>query len=63
MLYEAEKAKVGVVLVQFGGATTVSVERAYYYGQLNGSVDAVIPDLRRMASVRVCGLSLFAMRR
>ncbi|MBT5432866.1 MAG: FAD-dependent oxidoreductase, partial [Rhodospirillaceae bacterium] len=50
VLYEAEKAKGGVGLVQFGGATTVSVESTYYYGQLNGSVDAVIPDLRRMAS-------------
>ena len=49
VLYEAEKAKGGVGLVQFAGATTVSVEACYYYGQLNGSVDAVIPDLRRMA--------------
>jgi 2,4-dienoyl-CoA reductase-like NADH-dependent reductase (Old Yellow Enzyme family) len=50
VLYEAEKAKGGVGLVQFGGATTVSVESTYYYGQLNGSTDAVIPDLRRMAN-------------
>ncbi len=49
VLYEAEKAKGGVGLVQFAGATTVSVEGCYYYGQLNGSVDTVIPDLRRMA--------------
>jgi 2,4-dienoyl-CoA reductase-like NADH-dependent reductase (Old Yellow Enzyme family) len=49
VLYEAEKAKGGVGLVQFGGATTVSVESAYYYGQLNGSTDAIIPDLQRMA--------------
>ncbi len=50
VLYEAEKAKGGVGLVQFGGATTVSVENCYYYGQLNGSVDAVVPELRRMAA-------------
>ena len=49
VLYEAEKAKGGVGLVQFAGTTTVSVEDCYYYGQLNGSVDTVIPDLRRMA--------------
>ncbi len=49
VLYEAEKAKGGVGLVQFAGATTVSVEGCYYYGQLNGSVDTLIPDLRRMA--------------
>jgi 2,4-dienoyl-CoA reductase-like NADH-dependent reductase (Old Yellow Enzyme family) len=47
--YEAEKAKGGVGLIQFGGATTVSVENSYYYGQLNGSVDTVVPQLRRMA--------------
>ena len=28
--YEVEKAKGGVGLVQFGGATTVSVENCYY---------------------------------
>ena len=50
VLYEAEKAKGGVGLVQFGGATTVSVENTYYYGQLNGSVDAVVPELARMAA-------------
>ncbi|MFP6740890.1 MAG: hypothetical protein VCD33_04550 [Alphaproteobacteria bacterium] len=32
VLYEAEKAKGGVRLVQFAGATTVSVEGCYYYG-------------------------------
>ncbi len=49
VLYEAEKAKGGVGLVQFAGATTTSVEACYYYGQLNGLVDTLIPDLRRMA--------------
>jgi 2,4-dienoyl-CoA reductase-like NADH-dependent reductase (Old Yellow Enzyme family) len=48
--YEAEKAKGGVGLVQFGGATTVSVENTYYYGLLNGSVDSVVPQLRQMAA-------------
>jgi 2,4-dienoyl-CoA reductase-like NADH-dependent reductase (Old Yellow Enzyme family)/thioredoxin reductase len=48
--YEAEKAKGGVGLVQFGGATAVSVENSFHYGQINGAVDAVIPDYRRMAA-------------
>jgi 2,4-dienoyl-CoA reductase-like NADH-dependent reductase (Old Yellow Enzyme family) len=39
-----------VGLVQFGGATTVSVENTYYYGLLNGSVDSVVPQLRQMAA-------------
>lgn len=47
--YEAEKAKGGVGLVQFGGATTVSLENCYYYAQLNGSTDAIIPQFQRMA--------------
>ncbi|MBT6204658.1 MAG: FAD-dependent oxidoreductase [Rhodospirillaceae bacterium] len=47
--YEAEKARGGVGLVQFGGATTVSIENTYYYGQLNGTGDAIIADLARIA--------------
>ena len=37
--YEAEKAKGGVGLVQFGGATAVSIENSFHYGQINGAVD------------------------
>ena len=48
--YESEKAKGGVGLVQFGGATAVSIENSFHYGQINGSVDAVIPQYRRMAA-------------
>ena len=48
--YEAEKAKGGVGLVQFGGATAVSVENSFHYGQINGAVDAVIEQYRRMAA-------------
>ncbi len=48
--YEAEKAKGGVGLVQFGGATAVSVENSFHYGQINGAVDRVIPQYRRMAA-------------
>ena len=48
--YEAEKAKGGVGLVQFGGATTVSIENCFYYGQVNGSVDSVIAQYQRMAA-------------
>jgi 2,4-dienoyl-CoA reductase-like NADH-dependent reductase (Old Yellow Enzyme family) len=48
--YESEKAKGGVGLVQFGGATAVSVENSFHYGQINGAVDEVIPQYRRMAA-------------
>ncbi len=48
--YEEEKAKGGVGLVQFGGATSVSVENSFHYGQINGSIDRVIPQYRRMAA-------------
>lgn len=48
--YQEEKAKGGVGLTQFGGATAVSAENSFYYGQINGSVDAVIPQFRRMAA-------------
>src|SRR5262245_48200746 len=48
--YEAEKAKGGVGLVQFGGATAVSVENSFHYGQINGAVDEVVPQYRRMAA-------------
>ena len=47
--YEAEKAKGGVGLLQFGGATSVAVEGSFHYGQINGSVDDVIPQYRRIA--------------
>ena len=47
--YEIEKAKGGVGLVQFGGATTVSVENCYFYGQLDGTSDGIIPGLRAVA--------------
>jgi 2,4-dienoyl-CoA reductase-like NADH-dependent reductase (Old Yellow Enzyme family)/NADPH-dependent 2,4-dienoyl-CoA reductase/sulfur reductase-like enzyme len=48
--YETEKAKGGVGLVQFGGATAVSVENSFHYGQINGAVDGVIPQYQRMAA-------------
>src|SRR4030095_7253647 len=48
--YEAEKAKGGVGLVQFGGATAVSVENSFHYGQINGATDKVVPAYRRMAA-------------
>ena len=48
--YEAEKARGGVGLVQFGGATAVSVENSPCYGEINGAIDAVVPQYRRMAS-------------
>lgn len=50
ILYQAEKAKGGVGLTQFGGATAVSAENSCYYGQINGAVDAVVPQYRRMAA-------------
>ena len=39
--YHEEKAKGGVGLTQFGGATATSVENSIDYGQLNGSTDDV----------------------
>ena len=48
--YHAEKAKGGVGLTQFGGATAVAAENSVYYGQVNGATDAVIPRYRAMAS-------------
>jgi len=47
--YQAEKAKGGVGLAQFGGATAVSPENSCYYGQIDGSTDSVVPKYRRMA--------------
>ena len=48
--YETEKAKGGVGLVQFGGASAVSIENSFHYGQINGAVDQVVPQYRRMAA-------------
>ena len=48
--YHAEKAKGGVGLTQFGGATTVSAENSSYYGQVNGATDTVVPRYRAMAN-------------
>ncbi len=48
--YHAEKAKGGVGLTQFGGATAVAPENSFYYGQVNGSTDAVLPGYRAMAA-------------
>ena len=47
--YQEEKAKGGVGMTQFGGATTVGPECSAYYGQVNASNDSVIPGFRRMA--------------
>jgi 2,4-dienoyl-CoA reductase-like NADH-dependent reductase (Old Yellow Enzyme family)/thioredoxin reductase len=47
--YETEKAKGGVGLVQFGGATAVSIENSFHYGQINGAVNSVVPQYKRMA--------------
>ncbi len=48
--YHAEKAKGGVGLTQFGGATTVGPENSCYYGQVDGSSDDVIEGYTRMAA-------------
>ena len=48
--YQAEKSRGGVGLAQFGGATAVSPENSCYYGQIDGSIDAVIEGYRRMAA-------------
>ena len=48
--YHAEKAEGGVGMTQFGGATAVAPENSFYYGQINGSDDTVIPGYRAMAA-------------
>lgn len=48
--YHEEKAKGGVGLTQFGGATAVSPENSCYYGQIDGSTDAVVPQYQRLAA-------------
>lgn len=48
--YQAEKARGGVGLCQFGGATTVGPECSIFYGQIDGHSDAVIPRYRAMAA-------------
>ena len=48
--YHEEKAIGGIGLSQFGGATAVAPENSFYYNQVNGAVDDVIPDYRRMAA-------------
>ncbi len=47
--YQEEKARGGVGLAQFGGATAVSIENSFHYGQIDGARDAVIPEYRAMA--------------
>lgn len=48
--YQEEKARGGVGLTQFGGATAVSIENSFHYGQINGAHEAVIPEYRAMAA-------------
>lgn len=47
--YQAEKARGGIGLTQMG-ATTVSPENSIYYGQVDASTDAVVPEFRRMSA-------------
>lgn len=48
--YHAEKARGGVGMTQFGGATAVSSENSFHYGQINGGDDQAIAGYRRMAA-------------
>lgn len=48
--YSAEKARGGVGLIQFGGATSVSAENSSFYGTVDGTRDDVIPQYRQMAA-------------
>ena len=47
--YQEEKARGGIGLTQFGGATAVSIENSFHYGQIDGAHDAVIAEYRAMA--------------
>jgi dimethylglycine catabolism A len=46
--YQEEKAKGGLGLAQCGGATGVSAENSYHYGQINASEDWIIPEFKRL---------------
>ena len=48
--YQQEKARGGVGLTQFGGATAVSIENSFHYGQINGAHEEVVPEYRAMAA-------------
>ena len=48
--YHEEKAKGGIGLTQWGGASAVSVENSFHYGQLDATTDAIIPEYREMAA-------------
>ncbi|MFN0041588.1 MAG: FAD-dependent oxidoreductase [Alphaproteobacteria bacterium] len=48
--YQAEKARGGLGLAQCGGATGVSAENSYHYGQINASEDWIIPEMKRLTS-------------
>ncbi len=48
--YQAEKAKGGLGLAQCGGATGVSAENSYHYGQINASEDWIIPEMKRLTA-------------
>ncbi len=48
MRYHEEKARGGIGLTQFGGATGISPENSYHYGQLDGSTDDIIPYYQEM---------------
>ena len=48
--YHEEKAKGGIGLSQFGGATAVSAENSTYYGQIDGHDDSVVPGYRKIAA-------------
>ncbi|MBT6117514.1 MAG: FAD-dependent oxidoreductase, partial [Rhodospirillaceae bacterium] len=47
--YHEEKARGGIGLTQFGGATATSIENTIDYGQLDGSTDAAIDSYARFA--------------
>ncbi len=46
--YQVEKAKGGLGLAQCGGATGVSAENSYHYGQINASEDWIVPEFKRL---------------
>lgn len=48
--YHEEKAKGGVGMTQFGGATAISPECSSYYGQVYGGDDKVVAGYRNMAA-------------
>jgi len=48
-LYHVEKAKGGIALTMIGGSTVVAIDSPGTFGNINASIDAVVPHYRALA--------------